>query len=189
VSAPDLQLVVVRFHGENTAVERYTRARDALPYRSSAPRPAWTHDVGFVERHHNGRLLMRGTFLGHYVDVDEGDSVSQRGAGEGAATGGLIGVLGGPPGIALGILAGGLAGAHLASPDTVEAEPDVLAARIRDAVPPGGSALVMVAPPAEVEEMLGAIGEGADPVRRDLGGDELAAIEASLDGALPSSGD
>lgn len=190
MSTTSLELAVVRFDGENTAVESYTRARDTVPYRASAARPAWTHDVGFVERHKDGRLLLRGTFAGHYLDVDEGDALSQRGGGEGAATGGLIGVLAGPPGIAVGLVVGAIAGSHLAKPDEVEAEPELVATRIRDAVPPSASALVMIAPSAEVDELMSAIGdEAAGTTRRPLSDGEAEAIEASLDGAPPAAGD
>ncbi len=190
MSAMTLELAVIRFDGENTAVERYARARDVVPYRASAPRPPWTRDVGFVERHHNGRLILRGTFAGHYLDVDEGDAISQRGAGEGAATGGLIGVLAGPPGIAVGLVVGAIVGSHVATSDAEETEPEVLAAEIRDAVPRSASALVMIATPAEVDELMGAIGDGvAASTRRPLTDEEVATIEASLEGAPRTGGD
>lgn len=185
-----LELAVIRFDGENTAVERYARATDAVPDRASAERPAWTRNVGFVERHGNGRLLLRGTFAGHYVDVDESDAISQRGAGEGAATGGLVGVLAGPPGIAVGLVVGAIVGSHLATADEVEAEPELLAAKIRDAVPRSASALVMIAAPAEVDELIGAVGDGpATTTRRPLADDEATTIEASLGGAPGTRGE
>jgi uncharacterized membrane protein len=148
----------------------------------------WTRDVGFVERHHNGRLLLRGTFAGHYLDVDEGDRVSQKGAGEGAATGGLLGVVLGPPGIDVGLLLGGLVGANAGNPEEVEVEPHALAERLREAIPRGSSAMVMIAPGAEVDEMLTALGGGTrDLVRRTLADGEIAAIQASLSAAPPGS--
>jgi hypothetical protein len=177
----NLEVAVVRFEGENKAVEAYAAARDAVPYLRSSERPRWTHDVGFVERHHSGRLLMRGTFAGHYLDVDEGDRVSERGAGDGAAAGGLIGVLGGPPGIAVGLLAGGLIGGNAASPDRVEWEPAALAERLRDAVPRSFSAIVMFAAADQVDEMVAAVGGGAQgTVRRPLTDEEASALEAAL---------
>ena len=134
---------MISFDGEGTAVKRYAAARD----RSSSPgrqltEAPWTRDIGFVERHHNGRLLLRGTFAGHYLDVDEGDRVSQKAAGEGAATGGLLGVLGGPPGIAVGLLLGAVVGANVGSPDEAEAEPQALTARLREGIPRGSSAMI-----------------------------------------------
>ncbi len=178
-----LDLAVVRFHGEGTAVERFAAARDgATPEDPRRPLPRWTGDVGFVERHHNGRLLLRGVYAGHYLDIDESDRVSQKGAGEGSVTGGLIGALGGPPGIALGLLLGLLVGAHVGGQPDVEDEPESLAAQLREAVAPSSSALVMIAPATEVDELLGALGERstADTIRRTLTDDETAALETSL---------
>jgi hypothetical protein len=178
-----LDLAVVRFHGEGTAVERFVAARErATPEDRRRPLPPWTRDVGFVERHHNGRLLLRGVYAGHYLDIDESDRVSQKGAGEGSVTGGLIGALGGPPGIALGLLLGLLVGAHVGGQPDVEDEPESLATQLREAVPRSSSALVMIAPATEVEELLGALGESsdADTIRRTLTDDETAALEASL---------
>jgi hypothetical protein len=45
-----------------------------------AGRPAWTEDVAFVEVHRHGRVLVRGTFAGRYLDerdlgAAEGNSV------------------------------------------------------------------------------------------------------------------
>jgi uncharacterized membrane protein len=184
-----LDLVMIRFDREGMAVERYAAARDrsSTPGRRLTEAP-WTRDVGFVERHHNGRLLLRGTFAGHYLDVDEGDRVSQKGAGDGGATGGLVGVLGGPPGIAVGLLLGALIGANVGRPEEVEAEPQALTERLREGVPRGSSAIVMIAPAAEVDEMLSALGDSAqDVVRRTLADDETAALEASLSAPQPGS--
>jgi uncharacterized membrane protein len=187
VGRVSLDLAVIRFDGEGTAVRRYATARD----RSSKPgrtQDQWTRDVGFVERHHNGRLLLRGTFAGHYLDVDEEDRFSQKGAGQGAATGGLLGVLLGPPGIALGLVLGTYVGAHIGHPQEAEDEPEALAERLRKAVPRASSAIVMIAPAPEVDEMLTELGESAqDMIRRTLDGGETAALEASLGAAPPSS--
>jgi len=175
---------VIRFDGEETAVRTYAAARD----RSSKPHDQWTRDVGFVERHHNGRLLLRGTFAGHYLDVDEGDRLSQEGAGHGAATGGILDALLGPPGIAVGLLVGVFAGGHLGHPKEVEDEPEALAEQLRETVPRGSSAIVMIAPAPEVDEMLAALGQGEqDVVRRTLADGETAALDASLSAAPPSS--
>jgi uncharacterized membrane protein len=176
-----LDVAVVRFDGEGTAVRRYADARDRATSRVVRDSPPWTHDVGFVERHHNGHLLLRGTFAGHYVDVDEGDDVSQKGAGEGAATGGILGVLLGPPGMAVGFLAGAIVGSQIGDGKEVEQEPQALAAQLREAIPRSSSAIVTIAAPSEVDELLGALGDGAqDVVRRTLTDAETAALESSL---------
>jgi hypothetical protein len=188
MSTETLELAILRFDGEGTAVDRYANARDAAFVRGSAEGPRWTRDVGFVERHHNGHLLLRGTFGGHYLDVDEGDLFSQRGAGEGAATGGILGALAGPPGIAVGLVVGMFVGAHVGQPEQIEAEPETLAEQMRDAVPRGSSAIVMIAAPAEVDELIGAVGDGAaETARRALTEEESAAIEAAL-GDAPAAG-
>ncbi|HUH80017.1 MAG TPA: DUF1269 domain-containing protein [Solirubrobacteraceae bacterium] len=171
-----LESIVVSFDGDNAASVRYAEARDR------AGRDArWSQDVGLVEHHHSGRLLLRGMFAGHYLDVDESDHVSQRGAGEGAIAGGLIGVLGGPPGIAVGLLVGGVVGSQAGTPSEVESEPLELAERLRSAIPRGCSAIVLIAQGAEIDEMLAALGASArTPSRQPVSDAQAAALEASL---------
>jgi len=180
-----VDLAVVRFEEQGTAVKAYAAARERATgrYSISSP-PRWTQDVGFVERHHNGRLLLRGMFAGHYLDVDEGDEFSQDGAGEGAASGGIGGALLGPPGIAVGLLVGMFIGAHVGSSKEREDEPQALAAQLRDAVPRSSSAIVMFGQAPEIDELLAALGESPDEViRRTLSDDEAAALETSLSSA------
>jgi uncharacterized membrane protein len=180
-----LEVAVILFTGEGEAVKRYADARD----RSTQPgtlgeAPAWTRDVGFVERHHSGHLLLRGVFAGHYLDVDENDHVSQKGTAEGAVGGAIVGLLGGPPGIAVGFLAGALIGAQHGQPSDAETEPEALAAQLREAIPPSSSAIVMFAPGAEIDEVLGLLGDAAaNVVRRVLSSEETASLEASLESA------
>jgi uncharacterized membrane protein len=185
-----LDLAVVRFGGEAAAVHAYAAALERLRTREVPdPKPRWTRDVGFVERHHNGHLLVRGTIAGHYVDVDEGDDISERGGREGAATGGLVGVLLGPPGIAVGILLGAIVGAEVGNPKEPEDEPEALAALLREAIPRSTSAIVTIADAPVVDEMLEALGEDAkDVVRRSLADGETAALEASLSAAPQTPG-
>jgi uncharacterized membrane protein len=185
-----LDLAVVKFEGEDTAVRSYAAAK------AQAGDAPWMREVGFVEHHPSGRLVLRGTFAGHYLDVDESDRVSQTGAGIGAVAGGLVGVLLGPPGIAVGLLVGGIAGAELGSPTDTEPEEDAkaLAKQLRATVPRASSAIVLIAAPADVDELLAAFGkdpaefgEDATPVRRTLSADEAAALEASLQAAPPAA--
>jgi uncharacterized membrane protein len=177
-----LELALVRFKGEGTAVLRYADAKDRSPSDAR-----WTREVGFVENHHSGRLLLRGTFAGHYVDVDESDHVSQKGAAEGGVAGGLVGVLLGPPGIAVGLLFGGVLGAESGSASDKEVEPQVLAEQLRATVPRSSSAIVLIANAPDVDEMLAALGESAqDVIRRSLTPEEQARLEASLSAAPPA---
>jgi uncharacterized membrane protein len=143
--------------------------------------------VGLVEHHHGGRLLLRGMFAGHYLDVDESDHVSQRGAGEGAVVGGLVGVLAGPAGIAVGLLVGGVVGSQEGAPSDVESEPQELTERLRQAIPRSSSAIVLFASETEVDEMLTALGEGAgERLRQPLTDEQSTALEGALGGGAPA---
>jgi uncharacterized membrane protein len=174
---------LVSFDGTNGAAEAFASARD----RSSAAR--WTSEVGFVEHHEDGHLVLRGTFAGHYVDVDEALHVSGRGVREGVTIGAVIGVLlGGPLGLAVGTVAGGTVGSQVGKPSETDAEPEALAERLRAAVPRGRSAIVMIAGADDVDEMIAAIGEtGGQVVRKALSPEEVAAVEASLSASPAAS--
>jgi len=175
-----LESVVVSFHGENAASVKFAEARDR-----AGPDARWSKDIGLVEHHGSGHLLLRGMFAGHYLDVDETDHISQKGAGEGAVAGGLIGVLIGPVGIAVGLLVGGLVGsqAGTATPSESEHEPQELAQRLREGIPKGCSAIVLIAQDAEIDEMLAALGDAAPaPSRQPVSQAQAAALEASLGG-------
>ncbi len=179
----DLELARVLFDGENGAVEGFAAARDR-----SAGDARWVREVGFAEHHHNGHLILRGSFAGHYVDYDESDHISEKGAGEGALTGGVVGILLGPPGIAVGLVLGGIIGSLAGKPSETEAEPEPFVGQLRDLVPRSCSAIVLIAPAPDVDEMLTALGEGArDAVRRTLTADQAAALEAALSSAPPSA--
>jgi len=177
-----LDLAVARFQGEGTAVQRYAAAKERE--RVDAP---WVHKVGFVEHHHHGRLLLRGTFAGHYLDVDESDRVSQTGAAKGAVAGGLVGVLLGPAGFAVGLVAGSLIGSQRGGSAEIETEPEVVADQLRAAVPRSSSAIVLVGDAADVDEMLAALEGQRDLVRRTLTAEETAALESALSAAPPAS--
>ena len=172
-----LDFAVAQFDGQRSAVERYAAAKDR-PGEDAQ----WTREVGIVEHRHDGLLALRGMFAGHYLDVDESDHVSQRGAGEGAVAGGLVGVLLGPPGIAVGLLVGMVIGAERGPSSDTEAEPKALAEQLRAALPRSSSALVLIAGAPDVDEMLAALGVSAQRItRRTLSADQEAELDASLD--------
>jgi uncharacterized membrane protein len=179
----DLDVALAQFDGEGTAVEAFAAARDQLGGDAR-----WTREVGFVEHHHNGHLVLRGTFAGHYVDVEEGDRVSEKGAAEGAVAGGLVGVLLGPPGIAVGLVLGGVVGSQVGDPTETDPEPGALVEQLRSAVSPSSSAIVLIARAQDVDEMLTAIGDRAQSTtRQTLTPDQAAVLEASLSGTPPAS--
>src|SRR5215218_2279991 len=72
--------------------------------------PVWVHELAFVEHHRDDRVVVRGTFAGRYVDVDERGDVIGRRTAEGALTGAAAGFLFGPAGLAVGIIGGATAG-------------------------------------------------------------------------------
>jgi uncharacterized membrane protein len=175
-TTPDLELAVVRFPGTNAAEEAFAAARA----RAGADAP-WVHQVGYVEHHHNGRLVLRGMFAGHYVDIDEEDHVSDRGAAEGFAVGALVGLLGGPPGLAVGMVLGAIIGSQLGPPTETELEPRELVDQLRAALPRSSSAIVIVGPARALDEMLAALGDGGGEVmRQTLTAEQATALEASL---------
>jgi uncharacterized membrane protein len=180
-----LDFAVARFDGVGTAVQRYADAKQRSPRDAR-----WTREIGFVEHHGHGHLMLRGTFAGHYVDVDESDHVAQKGAGEGAAIGGIAGVLLGPPGIPLGLVVGAIVGSHVGTASDAEPEPAELADQLRTAVPRSSSAIVLIAAPADVDEMLAALDTShQDVARRTLTADEEAELEASLSATPPAAGE
>jgi len=175
---------LVSFDGVNSAVEAFSAARD----RSGGASP-WTSEVGFVEHHENGKLVLRGTFAGHYVDVDEALHTSGRGTEEGAVGGAVLGtLLAGPLGLAVGIVLGGTIGSQVGKPNVTDAEPEPLAERLRAAVPPPGSAIVLIAESSDVDQMVAALGPaGKDVTRRALSEEETAALRSSLSASPTAS--
>jgi uncharacterized membrane protein len=172
----ELDLALLSFAGVNSAAEAFAAARNR-----SGP-AAWTSQVGFVEHHANGHLVLRGSFAGHYVDDDEALHISERGAGEGGAAGAVIGAAtAGPLGFAVGTVLGAAIGSQLGKPSERDAEPEALAERLGAAVPSSGSAIVMIADANDVNDMVAAIGEaGLQSIRKTLTREEVAAVEASL---------
>lgn len=173
----DDDFALLSFAGVGSAVEAFALARER---QGSAP--AWTSEVGFVEHHENGNLVLRGTFAGHYVDADEALHVSERGAEEGASVAAVIGALvAGPLGFALGVVLGGTLGSQLGKPSETDAEPEPFAERLRAAVPSPGSAIVVIAGSGDVDELIAAMsGTSAQVTRRALTPEEMAAVQASL---------
>lgn len=180
----ELDFALLSFTGVNAAVEAFAAARDR-----SGRAARWTSEVGFVEHHESGKLVLRGAFAGHYVDVDEALHVSGRGTDEGVAAGAVIGtLLAGPLGLAVGTVTGGWIGSQLGKPSEADAEPHLLAERLRAAVPRSGSAIVLIADANDIDEMLAAIGQSSAQVnRKALTPEEAAAVQASLSASPAAS--
>jgi hypothetical protein len=58
-----LDSALVRFRHGSGAAEAFVAARNR-----SAPKANWVREVGFVEHHNSGHILISGTFVGHYVN-------------------------------------------------------------------------------------------------------------------------
>jgi uncharacterized membrane protein len=179
-----LDLALITFKGEPAAASAFGTLRDRVGRTA-----AWTSEVAIVEHYRSGRMSVRGTFDGHYVDVEETDHVSVPGAGEGALTGAVVGVIFGPPGFAAGMVLGGLIGAEAGKPTELEAEPELLINELRDAVPRDHSAIALLAEPAHVDDLLSALGDSsnASVVRRPLSAEQASALIASIAADPPAS--
>ena len=179
-----LDLALVSFKGEPAAASAFGTLRDHVG--RTAP---WTSEVAIVEHYRSGRMSVRGTFDGHYVDIEETDHVSVPGAGEGALTGAVVGVIFGPPGFAAGMVLGGIIGAEAGRPTEVEAEPELLINELREAVPRDHSAIALLAEPAHVDDLLSALGDSSDAtvVRRPLSAEQASALIASVAADPPAS--
>jgi uncharacterized membrane protein len=170
----DLSLLVFKhLEGAERAFARMLETSGAQP---------WVHEVSFVEHHRHDRIVVRGTFAGRYVDVDErGDVIGKR-TGEGAMTGAMVGCLFGPPGFAVGLVAGGAAGG-MSEADRAPHLHDAFLDEVRAEVPAKSSALLLLASPEHVDAMIAALeGQGGRLVRHHLTPDAALALEAAVAG-------
>ena len=145
-----LHVGVARFSGVDGAERAFAEARDR------DPAAAWIGDAAFVEVHRDGRIVVRGSVAGHYVDLDGlGDAIG-RDTGIGAVVGAAVGFLLGPPAFAVGVVGGASVGgvvetSHIPKPDGPAFD------AIREQVPRGASALVVVSDAARAEAMTEAV--------------------------------
>ena len=148
---------------------------------TAGPQP-WAHEVSFVEHHRHDRIVVRGTFAGRYVDVDErGDVIGKR-TGEGALTGAVVGALFGPPGFAVGLVAGGAAGG-VSVADRAPHLHDAFLDEVRAEVPAKSSALLLLAAPEHVDAMVAACeGHGGRVIRHALSPEGARAFEDAVAG-------
>ena len=142
----------------------------------------WIHEIAFAEHHRHDRIVVRGTFAGRYVDVDEqGDLIGKRTA-EGALTGAVVGALFGPPGFAVGLVAGGTVGG-VSEADHVPHLHDAFLDEVRAEVPEKSSAVILLARPEHVDAMVAAFeGRGGRLVRHHLAAQAAQALESAVVG-------
>lgn len=155
--------------------------------RQRAGDAEWMHEVAFVEHHKRGRIVVRGTFAGRYLDIeDESDPLGKEVA-VGALTGAVVGAVFGPPGFAAGLVTGGAVGG-LVEGSHVEELHGGFFDEVREDVPENHSALVLLAAPEHVDGMLAALeGDGGEVTRRTLSDNAVAQLTASVSDAPPAA--
>jgi uncharacterized membrane protein len=172
-----LDLALVVFDHTEGAERAYA---DVLDASGDAP---WAHEIAFVEHHRHDRIVVRGTFAGRYVDIDdEGDVIGKRTA-EGALTGAVAGVFFGPPGLAVGLVGGATVGG-LEEAEHAPVLHDTFVDEVRAEVPEKSSAVLLLASPDHVDAMAAAFeGHGGRLVRRSLSPEAARALEAAVAGS------
>jgi uncharacterized membrane protein len=180
-----LDFALVVFKNTNGAERAYA---DAV---SEVPGEPWAQEIAFVEHHQRDRIVVRGTFAGHYVDADDEADFIGRKTAEGAVAGGAAGLLFGPAGLAVGMVAGGMAGG-IANEHSGPRLRSALFDELRDEVPEDSSAVILMAGPEDVDAMVSALQRhGGRLVRHHLtpeGAEVLTAAVAGSPSAAPRSG-
>jgi uncharacterized membrane protein len=176
-----LDLALMIFDHVEGAERAYS---DVLGAAHAAP---WVHEIAFVEHHRHDRIVVRGTFAGRYLDLDDqGDVIGKR-TTEGALTGAVAGAFFGPAGFAAGLVAGGAAGG-LSEADHATHLHDALIDDVRSEVPQKSSAVLLLASPEHVDAMVDAF-DGGDGrlVRHHLSPEEAQALERAVAGRPPAA--
>ena len=168
----DLTLMIFdRVGGEEQSYEAVLGASAASP---------WVNEISLVEHHRHDRIVVRGTFAGRYVDVDDdADVVVGKRTAEGALTGAVAGVLFGPAGLAVGLVGGAAVGSAGGSSHLH----DALIDEVRAEVPEKSSAVLLLASPEHVDAMVAAFeGHGGRLVRHSLSPQGAQALEDAVVG-------
>jgi uncharacterized membrane protein len=153
---------------------------DAVSQASDEP---WAQEVAFVEHHQRNRIVVRGTFAGHYVDADDEADFIGRKTAEGAVAGGAAGLLFGPAGLAVGMVAGGMAGG-VASEHSGPRLRSALFDELREEVPEGSSAVILMAGPEDVDAMVSGLQKhGGRLVRHHLTSEGAEALRSAVAGS------
>jgi uncharacterized membrane protein len=178
------ELAVLSFDHIEGAERAYADARGRA---NDAP---WLREVVFVECHRHGRIVVRGTFAGHYLDVDDVADAIGHGTAVGAVAGAVVGLAFGPPGFAVGLVAGGIAGGvHESGVHTPE-EDGALFDEIRHDIPEGSSGIVALVSADDSAALIGALHERAVRLTHHrLSEAEAAALQAAVVQAPPATSD
>ena len=160
-SATDAQeLTVLTFDHVEGAERAYADAR------GRAGDARWLREVAFVESHRHGRIVVRGTFAGHYLDVDDVADAIGRDTAVGAVAGAVVGLAFGPPGFAAGLVAGGVAGGVRESAAHAPEGRGALFDEIRRDIPERSSGLVALVDANDSEALIDALHDRAVRITR-----------------------
>lgn len=140
----------------------------------------WAREVAFVEHHGRDRMVVRGTFAGHYVNADDDEAFIGPRTAEGAVGGAAVGLLFGPLGLAVGFVGGGIAGG-VSEEHSGPRLRSALFDELRAEVPEGSSAIVLMASSGDVDAMAGALSEqGGRLVRHRLTPDGVELLRTAV---------
>ncbi|MEX0991624.1 MAG: DUF1269 domain-containing protein [Actinomycetota bacterium] len=135
-------------------------------------------EVGIIEHHANGGFSVHG--------YAPGGTRGQH-AAVGALVGTMFGLLLGPFGLVAGLFGGAAVGASMTARDPHELEvSDAFIARLRESLPPGTSAVLLIGQAETVGQLMGQIqSAGAvtkDEFREPLTDEQAAAMRQALEG-------
>jgi uncharacterized membrane protein len=176
------ELAVLTFDHIEGAERAYADARGRA---NDAP---WLRELVFVECHRHGRIVVRGTFAGHYLDVDDvGDAIG-RDTAVGAVAGAVVGLAFGPPGFAVGLAAGGIAGGVHESSVHTPKESGALFDEIRHDIPEGSSGIVALVGADDSAALIAALhARAVRATHHRLSDAEAAALQAAVVQAPPAA--
>ena len=155
-----------------------------------APDAPWLREATVVEHHRHDRIEVRGNVAGHYVDADDEQDVIGRKTVEGALTGAVASLVFGPAGMAAGMAAGGTAGGLAQADSGHHHLQGAFFDEVRADVPPKSSAIVLLAAPEHVDQMVAALEGGhrhGELVRRQLSDDTAKALEQAVAASPPAA--
>jgi uncharacterized membrane protein len=176
------ELAVLTFDHIEGAERAYADARGRA---NDAP---WLRDVLLVESHRHGRIVVRGTFAGHYLDVDDVADAIGHDTAVGAVAGAVVGLAFGPPGFAVGLVSGGIAGGVHESAVHRPQEDGALFDEIRRDIPEGSSGIVALVSADDSAALIGALHERAVRLTHHrLSEAEAAALQAAVVQAPPAA--
>jgi hypothetical protein len=157
VAAPEL--TVVTFAHPDGA------GRALADVRSRGAPALWMRDVAFVEGRRHGRVVVRGTFAGHSVDVEDVRDAVGHGSVEGRIAVAIVGLAFGREASAARLIAEGAAGDERDGARAVDRRAALLA-ELCAGVPGDSSAIVSLGGPGDADALVAALHDRPSQVIR-----------------------